>query len=131
MDHFFIRVYPIYPRLILLFTDPLPSRRPEQRQIYLEDLCFQAQLAAEKALKAVYRSKDIRFGYTHDLAELMDLLDEHDVAIPEPVDAAVILTRYAVQTRYPGVYPPLTEEDWNEAINLATQVTQWASSLMG
>ena len=34
---------------------------------YLEDLCFQAQQAAEKALKAVLVSKNIEFPYVHDL----------------------------------------------------------------
>jgi hypothetical protein len=49
------------------------------------------------------------------------------VAIPEEVDNAVILTRYAVQTRYPGLYPPLTEGDWQEAVDLAAGVLAWAS----
>lgn len=32
-----------------------------------EDLCFRAQQAAEKALKAVYVGKGWTFRYTHDL----------------------------------------------------------------
>lgn len=32
---------------------------------YLEDLCFEAQQAAEKAIKAVMISRDIDFPYVH------------------------------------------------------------------
>ena len=49
--------------------------------------------------------------------------------IPEEVDNAVILTRYAVQTRYPGLQPPLTELDWIEAFGLAKGVVRWAAIL--
>ena len=35
---------------------------------YLEDLCFDAQQAAEKAIKAVMIVRGIDFPYTHDLA---------------------------------------------------------------
>jgi hypothetical protein len=49
--------------------------------------------------------------------------------IPEEVDNAVILTRYAVQTRYPGLQHPLTEPDWIEAFGLAKGVVRWAAIL--
>ena len=99
--------------------------------VVLEDLCFQAQQAAEKAIKAVCRSRSLEHGFTHDLGELTDLLDEDGVQIPVEVDNAVILNRYAVQTRYPGLYPPLTEADWVEAIDLAKGVVGWASLVTG
>ena len=34
---------------------------------YLEDLCFDAQQAAEKAIKAVMIARAIDFSYVHDL----------------------------------------------------------------
>ena len=107
------------------------AARPPDVPIMLEDLCFQAQQAAEKAMKAVCRERSIPFGFTHDLGELADLLDENGGAIPEEVDNAVILTRYAAQTRYPGLQPPLTEADWREAVDLAMGVARWASGLTG
>lgn len=42
--------------------------------VYLEDLCFDAQQAAEKALKAVLVQRGIRFPYVHDLAALLTLI---------------------------------------------------------
>ena len=44
---------------------PLPSPLP--KGAFLEDLCYHAQQAAEKALKAVYRRNGWMFRYTHDL----------------------------------------------------------------
>lgn len=38
---------------------------------YLEDLCFEAQQAAEKSIKAVMVKRNIAFPYVHDLARLV------------------------------------------------------------
>ncbi len=46
------------------------ARLPE---VYLEDLCFQAQQAAEKAIKAVFIARKTPFPYVHDLARLLTL----------------------------------------------------------
>ena len=107
----------------------IASKKPEA-PIVVEDLCFQAQQAAEKALKAICRGKAIEFRSTHDIDELVELLSDHGVVIPGEVDDATILTRYAVQARYPGLAPALTEADWIEAMGLAKGVVRWASTLL-
>jgi len=38
-------------------------------------LCFQAQQAAEKAIKAVYISKKVAFPYIHDISHLLAALE--------------------------------------------------------
>jgi len=76
--------------------------------IYLEDLCFNAQQAAEKALKAACIHYKIDVPKTHSLVRLMDLLGARDVQLPETVLAADILTQYAVETRYPGLGERIT-----------------------
>ncbi len=43
--------------------------------VYLEDLCFDAQQAAEKAIKGVLLARGIDFPYIHDLARLLTLLE--------------------------------------------------------
>ena len=58
---------------------------------FLEDLCFHAQQAAEKALKAVSVHHDIPFRYTHDLDELTTDLKQSGVDIPPAVEKATIL----------------------------------------
>ena len=61
------------------------SRAPGVR---LEDLCFQAQQAVEKALKAVFLGKGSAFPFVHDLDHLFQGLEELGLTIPEEVDAA-------------------------------------------
>ena len=51
----------------------LKSRVPG---VYLEDFCFDAQQAAEKAIKAVMIARSIEFPYVHDLDHLLSLLEE-------------------------------------------------------
>ncbi len=43
------------------------ARTPLPEGAFYEDLCFHAQQAAEKAIKAVYQHYGKRFRYTHDL----------------------------------------------------------------
>src|ERR1043165_1699002 len=64
--------------------------------VYFEDFCFDAQQAAEKAIKAVLLSLGIRFPYIHDLSELLDLVADSGTKIPKRVREAYRLTRFAV-----------------------------------
>ncbi len=93
---------------------------------YLEDLCFEAQQAAEKAIKGVMISRQIDFPYVHDLALLLWHLEESGEKIPETVRRAATLTPYAVDTRYPGVGGPVSEQQYREAVEIAEAVTRWA-----
>ncbi len=101
--------------------------RARQRlpNVYLEDLCFDAQQAAEKALKALCIERGIEFPYVHDLARLITLLQDEGQPMPDEVTEAGRLTRYAVFTRYPGLDDPVTEEDHNRAVSIAERVVEW------
>lgn len=94
--------------------------------IYIEDLCFDAQQAAEKAIKAVLIKHQIEFPFVHDLAELIELLEKSGEKAPKQMQEAARLTRYAVVTRYPGAIDPVTEEEYEEALAIATNVVRWA-----
>ena len=85
-------------------------------EVYLEDLCFDAQQAAEKAMKALLIKHGITFPYTHDLAKLLTLLEEAGEEIPEAVREAGRLTRFAVVSRYPGLIEPVTDEEYQRAV---------------
>jgi HEPN domain-containing protein len=98
---------------------------------YLEDLCFEAQQAAEKAIKAVMIRRNIEFPYVHDLARLLSMLEEAGEEIPEVVRKAEELTRYALITRYPGIARPVSEHEYAEAVAVAEQVVHWADELIG
>ena len=100
------------------------SRVPDA---YLEDLCFEAQQAAEKAIKAVLISRAVEFPYVHDLARLLGLLEEAGEAVPEKVRKAEELTPFALITRYPGLARPVTLEEYEVAVAAAETVVQWAA----
>jgi|YNPMSStandDraft_1061717.scaffolds.fasta_scaffold00916_4 HEPN domain-containing protein len=95
-----------------------------------EDLCFHAQQAAEKALKAIYVARGQGFRYVHDLEELLTGLQKNGLRIPEAIQHAAILTSYAVETRYPGMTDPVTAEEYRQAVFLAEQVVRWAEQML-
>jgi len=102
-------------------------RAPE---VYLEDLCFNAQQAAEKAIKALLIKLGIRFPYTHDMTELLTLLEQAEQIIPEEIKRAGALSDYAVESRYPGLAEPVTEEEYQETVNTAEQVVHWVERII-
>lgn len=89
--------------------------------------CFHAQQAAEKAVKAVYAHLGIEHDLIHDLQRLLTVLP---MSIPADVQAADVLTPYAVATRYPHVGTEPTNDDVVEAIELARTVVEWATSIV-
>ena len=108
----------------------LARAKAQIHDVYLEDLCFDAQQAAEKALKALLIQREVVFPYVHDLARLVTLLEAAGQAIPAVVRRAENLTRYAGVTRYPGLAEPVTEEQYQEAVTIAEAVVQWAAEHM-
>lgn len=94
-------------------------------QILPEDCTFHAQQCAEKALKALLIAKSIEYPRTHSLEVLVGLLNERGMQIPETIDQAYILTQYAVQTRYPGEWEPITRHEARKAMELAEYILVW------
>ena len=101
-----------------------------QRGVFLEDLCFEAQQAAEKALKAVCVFYKIEFPKTHSLITLTGLLEQADVQLPPEVREADALTSYAVQARYPGWDEAVTESEYQRTLTIARHVITWAEKVI-
>jgi HEPN domain-containing protein len=78
----------------------------EPRQV-----CFHAQQAAEKAIKALLIAEQINFQLTHDLERLVQLLPPSRVVTAAQPDLAW-LGQWATATRYPGTAEP----NWADAI---------------
>jgi HEPN domain-containing protein len=97
---------------------------------FLEDLCFCAQQASELAIKAVYQQHSWRFAYVHDLHWLLNGLRQSGLNIPQDVQEADQLSGYAAQTRYPGLYAPVTQSQYEEAVRIADTVINWAENLI-
>jgi HEPN domain-containing protein len=102
----------------------------EAEGVYLEDLCFDAQQAAEKALKAVPLSRGIKYPHVHDLAQLLSLVEASGLLPPQDVSKAVILSVYAVAARYPSVTEAVTEGEYAEALETAETVVAWAEAIL-
>jgi HEPN domain-containing protein len=94
--------------------------------VELEDLCFDAQQAAEKSIKAIFMGRGEQFPYVHDLKRLLTLLERLGVKIPKYVVAADELTQYAYMTRYPGPRKPVTRREYLRAVRIAAAVLRWA-----
>ena len=97
--------------------------------IYYEDLCFQAQQAVEKALKALLIKKGQEPERTHNLVVLLQKVMQF-YKVPEDIKDLIILNDYAVQTRYPGYYTPIEEGEYFEAIGIAAKTIEWAKKLI-
>ncbi len=93
-----------------------------------EDLCFETQQAAEKAIKAVLIHNKIQFRFVHDIAELLTLLEQNNIQFSEEVRTAAELTDYSVEARYPGPFEAVSEEEFRGALKIAETVVSWAES---
>jgi HEPN domain-containing protein len=109
---------------LLLARQPLPEGG------YWEDLCYMAQQSAELAVKAVYVHKGWRFAFVHDLANLLDGLEEQEMDIPDCVREAEKLTIYATQMRYPGMSGFVTQDDYAQILAIAEEVVTWADGVI-
>ena len=95
-------------------------RDPEH---YPRQVCFLAQQAAEKALKAVLVLLEVEFPFTHDLDRLRDLIPEGwrvKSGHPDLADLAI----WAVEARYPGDMPQVVEADAHDALQTAEALYQ-------
>jgi HEPN domain-containing protein len=108
----------------------LVQARALQPEVYLEDLCFQAQQAAEKALKSLLLRRQGTFPYVHDLALLLDLLEKGGEEIPPRVRETARLNQYAVAARYPGVAEPVEPEEYEEALKVAEDAVLWVEEAL-
>jgi HEPN domain-containing protein len=101
------------------------AKLPKLDEALWEDYCFDAQQAAEKALKALLLFNNIPFRFVHDIAELLTLLEQNGLELPEEIRAGAELSDYAVEARYPSPMEPVTEQEYKEAIQISDQIVLW------
>lgn len=73
------------------------------RETFHDQVCFHCQQSAEEHLKALIQEFGLVVPRTHDLATLETILRPHDRSLATLRRALKILTRYAVEYRYPGM----------------------------
>ena len=88
---------------------------------FTDIICFHAQQAAEKYLKAYLVWNEIEFPKTHILEQLVLLAARKEPELLKLKDEVAFLTPYAVETRYPELEEPLLE-DAKEAVRIAKKV---------
>jgi len=76
-----------------------------------DTVCYHAQQAAEKTLKAFLVARGVLPPRVHDLEELLSLCKDFDPSLDELTGDCGLLTDYGVEVRYPDV----TEPDESEA----------------
>lgn len=97
----------------------------EREEILAEQVCFHAQQAAEKALKAMLIARQRRFPPVHDLEQLLEVARQAHLALPVWSDDLLDLTPYAVETRYPGYWEEITTAERDRAVELAAKIVAW------
>lgn len=97
----------------------------------LEIICFHAQQAAEKSVKAVLlkQSNCTSNKKTHDISQLLDKIDVSKCPFEEKFyDYADELFPYGVVTRYPNqLQDEINEYRLERAIRFANEILNWAS----
>jgi len=88
----------------------------------LEHVVFNAQQAAEKALKAFLTFHEQVFGKTHNLGELGDPCARIDASLGPLLSRAGCLTEYAWKFRYPGEKLAPSTGEAADALRLAGEV---------
>ncbi len=106
------------------------AKQPKPKDAFWDDLCFDAQQAAEKSIKAVLVHREIDFPKTHNIRSLLELLDPTGSQISKEIWQAIDLTNYAVETRYPGPAEPVTRNEYRQAVALAQKVVKWAEGII-
>ena len=115
--------------LLHAYSDLELARTAKSPRVLYESLCYHAQQAAEKALKALLVAHDIPVERTHNIGMLLSLLPQ-DVTKPPEVQEAASLTEYSVSSRYPGDLEPISEEEYQEAVRLAEFIVRWAEEII-
>ena len=98
----------------------------DSEEVLLEGMCFHAQQAAEKALKAVMVDRSIEVPHIHRIETLISILVDVGVEVNLDAAKAADLTDYAVLSRYPGLPEPVTREEYESALEIAKQIVEWA-----
>jgi HEPN domain-containing protein len=90
-------------------------------------ICFLSQQCAEKAVKAILIFEEVNFPKIHDLDRLRDLIPK-GWKVKEQFPDLAALTIWAVESRYPGDMPDVTEHEERETLRLAGAVFDTVSA---
>lgn len=93
----------------------------EKGEFFPRQICFMSQQAGEKALKAILVYLGTNFPKTHDLDLIRELIPI-GWKVKEKFPQLYDLSIWAVESRYPGHTPDVTEGEARETLQLAKTV---------
>ena len=99
----------------------------EKGDFFPRQICFLAQQAGEKSLKAILIFLGINFPKIHDLDRLRELIPD-GWKVKEKYPQLYDLSVWAVEARYPGHTPDVTEYEARETLQLAQSVFDTVST---
>ena len=93
-------------------------------------VCYHAQQAVEKILKAILTEKEIEFSRTHNILDLSNAVKDIGYEAPLNVEDAVFLNS-VYRTRYPAALGLLpagdpTKNDADRALKKAREMGEWS-----
>jgi HEPN domain-containing protein len=104
----------------------LDSARWDIQGAFYEDACFSAQQAAELAAKALLQKQGrIELGHS-----VYQLLYTAGGVSPDVLNAARVLDRYYIQTRYPNGFPAGAPMDFYDQPT-AEEAVKYAEAILG
>lgn len=95
----------------------------------LDTVCFHAQQAVEKSLKAILALHEIEYPWWHDLGELFELVRPLASELIPFEDQMSRMTPYAVEARYDEEFEPSLDEA-SEAFEVAEEVYRLSSTII-
>lgn len=92
-------------------------------KVITDAVCFHAQQAVEKFLKAYLITQKVEFGKTHNLEYLRELC----LGVDEDFKQIEVgnLTYYAVEVRYPDEFYTPTIKEARESVDLARKIKEF------
>ena len=89
--------------------------------------CFHCQQSSEKYIKGLLVLLQINFKKSHNLTYLLELLSQD---VPDDIMlAAEYLNEFAVETRYPGDFSTISDEDTQKALDYACNIKNYILDL--
>lgn len=95
------------------------------------DICtimFHFQQSAEKLLKALLVCNKIHFTKTHDIEELINVLNENNIQISNGIEKLTNLTEFAVDGRYAVLHDDINDAE--KYIDILKQLTMYVEKVI-
>ena len=82
-------------------------------------------------LKAILTYEGIEFPFTHRLSDLLDLLKDNQINVPDTFEELRFLTPFAVDFRYDYFEDDDEQTNFEEIINLLDEFYKWITNIIG